>query len=115
MKKLIALLAFTLCVSAKANSGSIISNSATLTVSSPALVSIAITPGSVSVPAGTPWQFTATGTYTDGTTGDLTGSATWSSSDNTVATVSAGLASSLKQGSITATASLGSIASIQGR
>jgi len=41
------------------------------------------------VPAGSTQQFRATGTYTDGSTADLTAGVTWSSSDPSVATVDA--------------------------
>jgi uncharacterized protein YjdB len=48
---------------------------------------------------------TATGTYTDGTTQDLTGSVTWASSDTTAASIStSGLATALAAGSSTITA-----------
>ncbi len=45
-----------------------IKNSTTLTVTAPALASIAVTPTSPSIPVRTTQQFTATGTYTDGST-----------------------------------------------
>ena len=81
------------------------SGTAALTVAAPALVSIAVTPGSASIALGLAQQFTATGTYTNGSTQNLTASATWSSSSPGVATVnSAGLATSVAQGSTTITA-----------
>jgi hypothetical protein len=77
--------------------------STVLTVTAAALVSIAINPQSISVPLGKTQQFTATGTYTDGTTQDLTQSGHWSSTAATVATISNapgsnGLASTLATG-----------------
>ncbi len=62
--------------------------SATVTVTPPALTSIAITPVStiLSYPSVTTQQFTATGTYTDGSTATLF-SATWSSLDTLIATI----------------------------
>jgi len=80
--------------------------STVLTVTAAALVSIAINPQSTSVPLGKTQQFTATGTYTDGTTQDLTQSGHWSSTAATVATISNasgsnGLASTLATGSTT--------------
>src|SRR5207302_10623587 len=54
-----------------ATSGTV-SGSTTLTVTSAALVSIATTPGNSSIALGTKQQFTATGTYTDGSTLNVT-------------------------------------------
>ena len=90
--------------------GSVVSPAATLTVTSPVLVSIAVTPANPSIPKGTTQQFTATGTYSDGSLSDLTTSAAWSSSNPTVASVSAtGLAATAAQGATTVSASVGSI------
>jgi trimeric autotransporter adhesin len=91
-----------------------ISGAATLTVTPATLVSIAVTPPNVSLAIGTDQQFTATGTYTDGSTQNLTTSATWTSSATTVAGISNavgsyGLATALSQGSTTITAALGSV------
>jgi len=95
--------------SISATLGSVV-GSTTLTVSPPALVSIAVTPGNVTVVQNATWQFTATGTYTDASTQNLTNSATWSSSSTTVATVnSSGLATTLTAGTSTITALSGSI------
>ncbi len=87
-------------------SGLTVSGSATATVTPATLVSLAVTPGEPSVALGLHQQFTVNGTYTDSTTQDLTSTATWTSSDPTVATIAAGQVSTLKQGStnITATA-----------
>jgi hypothetical protein len=84
--------------------------STTVTVGPAALVSIAVTPTSGTVAAGLPLQFSATGTYSDGSTQDLTSSATWSSSAPPVATINAaGLASGLTVGSATITAASGTV------
>ena len=84
--------------------------STTLTVGSAALISIAITPATGTVPAGRPLQFYATGTYTDGSTQDLSSLVTWSSSAPPVATINAaGLASGLIVGSTTITAASGTV------
>ena len=96
-----------------ATSGSI-SSSTTLTVTSATLVSIAITPANPSIVKGTGKQFTATGTYSDTTTQNLTGTVTWTSSTTGVATISnaagsQGLATSVAAGSTTITATSGSI------
>ncbi|MBA3913621.1 MAG: Ig-like domain-containing protein [Acidobacteriales bacterium] len=75
-----------------------VSGSTSLTINAAALVSITIAPPDASVPLGLTQQFTATGTYTDGTVSDITGTGHWSSSDASIATISdspqtAGLAS----------------------
>ena len=77
----------------------------------PTLVSIAVTPASYSTLAvGGTQQFTATGTYSDASTGDLTTQVTWTSSDTTKATVnSTGLGTGIAYGSATITASLGGV------
>jgi hypothetical protein len=91
-----------------------VSGSTTLTVTTATLVSIAVTPANPSIALGTNQQFTATGTYTDGSTLNLTGSVTWISSVPAVATVSntapnVGLATSVGTGQTMITASSGSI------
>ncbi len=53
------------------------------------LQTIAITPANPSQQLGQLLQLTATGAYSDGTTRDLTGTATWSSTNTSVATVTA--------------------------
>lgn len=89
------------------------SNSATIQVTPAVLVSIAVTPTSASIIAGSTQQFTATGTYSDGSTKDLTTSANWVSADTSIATISnvsgfQGLATAsfLNIGSIAITADL---------
>ena len=68
------------------------SGAGTISVGPPALKSIAVTPSPVTVPNGLTQQFTATGTYTDNSTQDLTNTATWSSANPAAAPVnSAGL------------------------
>ncbi|HEY5176453.1 MAG TPA: Ig-like domain-containing protein [Terriglobales bacterium] len=88
-----------------------VNGSTTLTVTpSPTLVSIAVTPTNPTIAAGTPQQFTATGTYSDGSHQDLTNSATWSSTNPAVATInSTGLATGVSAGSTTIQATSGSI------
>ncbi len=87
-----------------------VSGSTILTVTPPVLVSLAVTPGNPSIPLGTKQQFNATGTFTDGSTQDLTTSVSWNSSNTAVATInSQGLASTAKQGMTTITASSGSV------
>ena len=54
------------------------------------LLAVVVSPTATSVATGATQQFTATGTYSDLTTQDLTATATWSTSDAAVATVSNG-------------------------
>jgi uncharacterized protein YjdB len=88
-------------VTIKAQSGSMFSNgSLTVTAAAANLVSIAIAPAASSMPVNTGQQFTATGTYNDGSSADLTALVTWSSSTTATATVDAtGLATALAAGS----------------
>ena len=72
-----------------ATSGAVVGNT-TLTVGAAALVSIAVTPAEVTLLVGRRQQFTAVGTFTDGTTQDLTSSVTWSSDPVAIATISNG-------------------------
>ena len=74
--------------------------------SSVTLQSIRVTPVNPSIALGSAQQFTATGTYSDNSTQNLTNSVTWSSGTTMVATISAmGKASGIKIGSSTISAS----------
>ncbi|MBW4056180.1 MAG: ATP-dependent DNA ligase, partial [Proteobacteria bacterium] len=91
-----------------------ISGAVTLTVTPATLVSLTVLPANPNIILGTTQQFSATGTFSDSTTRDLTTSATWSSSAPTVATVSNaagtnGLATSVSTGTTTITATSGGI------
>jgi len=88
-----------------ATSGSI-QGSTSATVNTPTLTGITVTPNSTSVAAGTPQQFTAIAGFSDSSTQDVTATAQWTSSDPAIATVSAGKATTLKQGTVTIQASL---------
>jgi len=84
-----------------------VSNSATLQVTAPTktLSSIAVSPASTTLQTGATGQFTATGTYSDGTSASLSSGVTWSSSNAAVATVnSSGTASAVAAGTATITA-----------
>src|SRR5512145_2615318 len=73
-------------------------------------VSIAVTPGNQIIGRVATQQYEATGTFPNNGTQNLTTLVTWSSSDNHIATVNgAGLATGIDAGSITVTATLGSI------
>lgn len=96
-----------------ATSGSI-SGSANVAVTPPALASIAVSPANSSIALGTNQQFAATGTFTDGSTQDLTTAVYWNSVRTLIATVSntpgtQGQASSVTLGSCIVSAALGSI------
>jgi 6-phosphogluconolactonase (cycloisomerase 2 family) len=91
-----------------------VAGSSTLTVTAATLVSIGVTPATPSISNGTQQLFTATGTYTDHSTQDLTTSVTWSSSNTAIASVdnsagSKGLASAVAAGSTTISAALGTV------
>src|SRR5713101_99611 len=76
----------------------------------PSLTAIAVSPQHPSIFAGTQQQFTATGTYSNGSTQDLTSTVIWSSSSASVATInSAGLVTTVAQGTSTITATAGSV------
>jgi uncharacterized protein YjdB len=100
---------------ATATIGSISGNSSAITVSSKKLVSIAITPTTPTLQRGlTNQAFTATATYDDNTTADVTATATWSSSDTTVLTVvasgtNAGSVTTVAAGTATVTATVGTV------
>jgi uncharacterized protein YjdB len=98
-------------VTVTAKSGAF-TGSANITVNgtSTNLSAIAITPVNPSIPVNTAQQLTATGTYSDGSSRDLTALVTWSSSTIANATVDvAGLVSGVAAGSSTVTATLGSV------
>ena len=91
-----------------------ISGSTVLIVTDSALVSIAVTPANPSIKLGTTKQFTATGIYEDSSNQDLSNQVTWSSSADSVATISnaagsKGLATSASAGSTTITAAIGTV------
>src|SRR5689334_13701059 len=88
-----------------------------VTVPAPAqsLRSLSVTPANAVIALGAQQQFTAIGTYSSGTTQDLTNTVSWTSSAPAVASVSpAGLAVSTGQGATTITASLNGVAGAAG-
>ncbi len=91
-----------------------VSGSAPLTVTPAQLVSISVTPANPTAAAGATQQFAATGAYTDGSTQNLTATATWSATPATIASVgngagSQGLAQALAAGQATIAAASGSV------
>ncbi|MGB8474832.1 MAG: MBG domain-containing protein [Candidatus Acidiferrum sp.] len=85
----------------------------TLTITAPTLVSIQITPANPSILLGLTQQFTATGTYSDNSTQNITASVTWTSATPSVATIGAntGLATGASAGTSQITGILGSVKS----
>jgi hypothetical protein len=77
-------------------------------VPSATLVSIAVTPDTIEIDAGTEQQFTATGAYSDGTSKVITTEVTWTTSSPEVASISPdGVATGLAAGTSTITATYG--------
>lgn len=64
-----------------------VTDSVPFTITNATITSIAITPASKSIPTGAHAHFTATGTFSDASTQDLTTSVSWTSSNTSVATV----------------------------
>jgi hypothetical protein len=88
------------------------SGATTVTVTSAALDSLAVAPNVVSIAKGTTVWLKAMGTYSDGAIQDLSGLASWSSSDPSAVSVSnalwsPGLATGVAQGSATISVSVG--------
>jgi hypothetical protein len=93
-----------------ATAGSV-NGSSLLTVNSPSLASIVVSPLTPTIASGATQQFTATGIFSDGSQQNLTTSVSWSSSSSTVANIaSSGLASAVGGGQVTITANLGGVA-----
>jgi hypothetical protein len=76
-----------------------VSGTATVNVTPPQLQSITVTPVNAWSSVGQTTTYTAMGKFNDGTTQDITATATWSSSNTAVATMSANVAT----GAVTAT------------
>lgn len=93
-----------------ASANGITSPVASLSVTAAVLTGISISPLAPSTPKGKSVTFTATGTYSDGTTGNVSGAVIWTPSNTAVSTMNtSGIASSLAQGSSTITASLNGV------
>lgn len=90
----------------------VVTGSTVMSVTSPALVAIEVTPAQSTIAPGATRQFVATGTFSDGSTQDLTDLVTWSSSELPVATISntagsRGLATAVADGTTVVTARRG--------
>ena len=89
-----------------------VAGSTVLTVGAATLVSIAVTPPTATKAPLATQQYTATGTYTDSTTQNLTSTATWASDNHTFVTIAAGgLATAIADGVAHITAQSGAITS----
>src|SRR5262249_842314 len=86
------------------------SQAVSVTIAPSTLVSIAVAPANSTVTVGGTQQLTATGTYSDNSTKDLTTQVTWTSSGTAIAVVNAsGLVTAEATGGTTISASLGSV------
>lgn len=85
------------------------SASITVTSSQASLKSISVSPQSVSLSVGSTRQLHATATYSDNSTSDVTGSATWTSSPSGIVTINGGLVSGAGEGTATITATYSSM------
>lgn len=96
-------------VTFSAASGPLSASTPALTVSAK-LESLTVSPASASIPLGVSEQLTAKGSFSDGSTKDLTSSVAWSSSNSAIATVSSsGLVKTAATGSVTVTAKDGTL------
>jgi len=94
-----------------ATQNGVTSNIFALAVTAATLTSITINGPNASLAKGTTEQFTATGIFSDGSTQNLTNSATWSSSNIAATTLNAGLASAVGTGSSNITAAQSGVTS----
>lgn len=86
-------------------------SSTTTSIPQKSLTSISITPSDPTILVNATEQFTATGSYSDGSTANLTSLVAWASSKQSVATVSeSGLGTGVAAGSTTITATMSGIA-----
>ncbi|OZG43547.1 hypothetical protein CAK78_01925 [Aeromonas sp. A35_P] len=93
-------------VQVTASKDGINSNAISVDVSNAVLVSLQITPASLTVAKGQVQSLAAVATYSDSTTADVSTSVAWSSSDPNVATVTTdGLLTGVQAGSVQVTAS----------
>ena len=98
------------------DNGGVAGSTQNITVSGTGIVlsSIQITAPNSSIVSGATDQFTATGTYSDNSTANLTAQATWNSATSSVATINAnGLATGAQAGTSIITASMSGITSNQ--
>jgi 6-phosphogluconolactonase (cycloisomerase 2 family) len=79
----------------------------------PVLHYLTVAPAAASISVGQQQSFTATAYYSDGTSQNVTASSsvTWASSNNSIATVTSGVATGVAGGTVTITASVGKVKS----
>jgi len=102
------------------HAGSSTTSSETINIQPPVPTMLTVTPGNNSLTLGQTQQFTATATFSDGTTGDVTSLVSWSSSDTLRLPISTGgLASAYNEDDplgtgapVTITATLGALTGI---
>jgi Tol biopolymer transport system component len=87
------------------------SNTFNVTAFIPTLTSIQVTPANLTIDEAAIASFTATGTFSDGSHGDVTLTATWFSSDPAVATITNGLGQGKEDGTTNITARIGTVIS----
>ncbi|MCW2495775.1 IPT/TIG domain-containing protein [Jatrophihabitans sp.] len=96
------------------NGNPVSTGTTTVTVSLASPNSVTVTPATATIPAQGSEQYTATGNYNGGRTADLTGLATWSTSNTAIASFSSGglVQTPLHQegGTVTVTATEGAVA-----
>ncbi|MCR4316742.1 MAG: Ig-like domain-containing protein [Planctomycetes bacterium] len=86
------------------HASSSVSGSTMAVVTAPTLSSITVSPASANILVGATQAFTATGTYSDSSTQDLTSSVTWMSDNTSVASFSGATLTGNAAGSVTVTA-----------
>jgi trimeric autotransporter adhesin len=85
-----------------------VTGSTSVTVTAPSITSISVTPDDMTLAIGVGQQYIASAIYSDGSIQDLVTGVTWTSSNNSVATVDGnGLATTLMAGTTTITATVG--------
>jgi hypothetical protein len=77
-----------------------------LDVAAPIVTSIALAPGTVALALGRDQPLVATGTYSDGTMGDVTAAVTWSATGSAATVSTGGLVHAAAQGTSTITAAI---------
>ena len=83
----------------------------TISVTAPTLSSISVSPPNPSIVGGQTKQMMATGMYSDGSSADLTGAVSWTSSSHAILTIAGGgIATGVGVGTATITASLAGVA-----
>jgi hypothetical protein len=98
------------------NNGNVLGSTQTIALNGTGIIltSIAITAANTTLTSGETEQFTATGTYSDNSTADVTNKVTWTSSDTKAATISStGFLTAGRSGTTTITATLSGVTSNQ--